>query len=214
MVRDDDTDTDNASTISLLILYFGCSYHMCSNREMFLDFKEFNGVVVFMGNDSTCKMTGIGSVQIKMFDGVIRKLNDVRHVPNLKKNFIFLGVLDVSGYRITLEGGNLKIACGALVAIEGTRRGSIYYLNETTIIGHVAVASSKEQDISKLWHMRLGHAGEKALQTWVNQGVLKGATTGKIDLCEHCIFGKLKNVKFGTSIHQTKGILDYVHTDV
>ena len=31
-----------------------------------------------MGNDSTCKMTEIGSVQIKMFDGVIKKLNDVR----------------------------------------------------------------------------------------------------------------------------------------
>ena len=57
----------------------------------------------------------------------------------------------------------MKVARGALVAIKGTRRGSIYYLNGTTIIGHAAVASSKEQDISKLWHMRLGHAGEKVL---------------------------------------------------
>ena len=145
-----------------------------------------------MGNDSTCKMTGIGSVQIKMFDGIIRKLNDVRYVPNLKKNLISLGVLDASGYRIILEGGNLKVARGALVAIKGTRRGSIYYLNGTIIIGHVAVASSKEQDILKLWHMRLGHAGEKALQTLVNRGVLKDATPGKIDFCEHCIFGKQK----------------------
>ena len=62
--------------------------------------------------------------------------------------------------------------------------------------------------------MRFGHAGEKALQTLVNQEVLKGATTGKIDLCEHCIFDKQKNVKFDTAIHQTKDILDYVHTDV
>ena len=181
---------------------------------MFLDFKEFNGGVVYMGNDSTCKMMGIGSIQIKMFDGVIRKLNDVRYVLDLKKKLIFLGVLDASGYCIILEGGNLKVARVTLVAIKGTRRGSRYYLNGTTIIGHAAVASSKEQDISKLWHMRLGHAGEKVLQTLVNQGVLKGATIGKIDLCEHCIFGKQKNVKFGTVIHQTKGILDYVHTDV
>ena len=46
----------------------------------------------------------------------------------------------------------------------------------------------------------------------MKQGVLKGATTGKIDFCEHCIFVIQKNVKFGTTIHQTKGILDYVHT--
>ena len=102
-----------------------------------------------MGNDSTCKMIRIGSVQIKMFDGVIQKLNDVRYVLDLKKN-LNLGALDASGYRIILEGGNLKVARGALVAIKGTRRGSIYYLNGTTIIEHAAVGSSKEQDISKL----------------------------------------------------------------
>ena len=87
----------------------------------------------------------------------------MRYVLDLKKNLISLGVLDASGYHIILEGGNLKVARGALVAIKGTKRGSIYYLNGTTIIGHAAVASSKEQDISKLWHMRLGHVGEKAL---------------------------------------------------
>ena len=199
VVRDDDTDTNNALTISLSviqtsewILDSGCSYHMCSNREMSLDFKEFNGGVVYMGNDSTCKMMGIDSVQIKVFDGVVQKINDVRYVPDLKENLISLAVLDASGYRIILEGGNLKVARGALVAIKETRRGSIYYLNETIIIGHAVVASSKEQDISNLWHMRLGHAGEKALQTLVNQGVLKSATTGKIDFCEQCIFGKQK----------------------
>ena len=105
----------------------------------------------------------------------------------------------------------MKVARESLVTIRGTRRGSIYYLNGT--IENVVVARSKEQDITKLWHMRLRYAGEKALHTLVNKGVLKGATTGKIDFCEHCVFGKQKNVKFGTSIHQTKSILDYVHTD-
>ena len=65
-------------------------------------------------------MMRIGSVQIKMFDGVIRKLNDVRYVPDLKKNLISLGILDASGYHIILEGGNLKVARGALVAIKRT----------------------------------------------------------------------------------------------
>ena len=99
----------------------------------------------------------------------------------------------------------MKVARGALVAIKGTRRGSIYYLNGTTIIGHAAVASSKEQDISKLWHMRLGHAGEKAFQTLVNRGVVKGATTGKIDFCEHCIFGKQKKCEVWYRYTPNKG---------
>ena len=32
--------------------------------------------------------------------------------------------------------------------------------------------------------------------------------------CEHCIFWKHKRVKFSTSFHTTKGILDYVHADL
>ena len=62
--------------------------------------------------------------------------------------------------------------------------------------------------------MRLGHAREKSLQTLAMQGLLKGAKTCKLDFCEQCVLGKQKRVKFGTAIHNTEGILDYIHTDV
>ena len=32
--------------------------------------------------------------------------------------------------------------------------------------------------------------------------------------CKQCVLGKQKRVKFGTVIHNTEGILDYIHTDV
>ena len=63
-------------------------------------------------------------------------------------------------------------------------------------------------------HMRLGHAGEKYLQILTKQGLLKGTKAYKLELCEHCVLGKQRSVKFGTAIHNTKGILDYVHSDV
>ncbi|XP_047314433.1 RNA polymerase-associated protein LEO1-like [Impatiens glandulifera] len=34
--------------------------------------------------------------------------------------------------------------------------------------------SSKELEATKIWHMRMGHAGEKSMQTLVKQGLLKG----------------------------------------
>ena len=52
------------------------------------------------------------------------------------------------------------------------------------------------------------------MQTLMKKGLLKGAETCKLDLCEHCIIGKKTKVKFGTASHCTEGILDYVHTDV
>ena len=36
-------------------------------------------------------------LKIKMYDGTIKTLSDVRHVPDLKKNLISLGVLDSNG---------------------------------------------------------------------------------------------------------------------
>ena len=62
--------------------------------------------------------------------------------------------------------------------------------------------------------MRLGHTGEKALQTLVKQDILKGANSCKLEFCEHCVLGKQTRVKFSSAIHDTKEILDYFHSDV
>ena len=62
--------------------------------------------------------------------------------------------------------------------------------------------------------MKLGHTCEKSLQALGKQGLLKGAETYKLELCEHFVIGKKTKVKFGTTIHRTERILDYVHTDI
>lgn len=41
-----------------------------------------------MKNNSPCKIADIGKVKIKMFDGVIRTLSEVRHILDLTRNFI------------------------------------------------------------------------------------------------------------------------------
>ena len=63
------------------ILDSGCTFHMTSN-----------------------KVVEVGSVKMRMFDGMVRTLLDVKHVPGLKKNLISLGTLDKIGCRITCEG--------------------------------------------------------------------------------------------------------------
>ncbi|KAL5776174.1 hypothetical protein ACOSP7_009100 [Xanthoceras sorbifolium] len=199
------------------ILDSACTFHMTPNRGWFSTLEELNGGDVFMGNDSLCKILGIGTIRLRNQDGSTRVLTDVRYVPDMKKNLISLGVLESKGFIVTMQNGILKVTSGALVAMKGVRKNSLYYYLGSTVIGTAAAAVSEEEkdsEITKLWHMRLGHAGEKALQILVKQGLLKGARTGKLDFCEHCVLGKQKRVSFGTALHNTKGILDYVHTDV
>jgi len=52
-----------------------------------------------MGNDDACQMFGIGTVRIKMFDGVVRDLIDVRYVPQMKKNIMSVRVVESKGSR-------------------------------------------------------------------------------------------------------------------
>ena len=53
-----------------------------------------------------------------MFDGLIRTLAYVRHVLELKKKLISLGVLDSCGHKFTGFDGTLKVSKGVLVVMK------------------------------------------------------------------------------------------------
>ncbi|KAG8492015.1 hypothetical protein CXB51_015325 [Gossypium anomalum] len=198
------------------ILDSGCTYHMCPNKDWFSSLKELECGVVLMGNDSACKTMGVGTIQLKNHDGSIQVLTDVHYVPSLKKNLISLGTLESKGLTIFLRDGLLKVVARELTMMKGTRRNNLYFLNGSIVIGSTSTVSVKDVDseATRLWHIRLGHVGEKTLQTLAKQGLLKGENSCKLEFCKHCILGKQTRVKFGPAIHNSKEILDYVHSDV
>ncbi|KAG6420222.1 hypothetical protein SASPL_116742 [Salvia splendens] len=155
---------------------------MCPIREWFFDFEELNGGLVYMGNDSPCKTAGIGSIKLRNQDGSTRILKDVRYVPQLKKNLISLGALESKGLVVMMRDGILKATSGALVMLKGVRKNNLYYYQGSTVVGTVATATSsnkKDAEATKLWHLRLGHAGERSLQILAKQGLLKEVWSGK-----------------------------------
>eukprot|EP00253_Pinus_taeda_P035549 PITA_35549 len=60
----------------------------------------------------------MGNMRIKMYDNTVRTLTSVRNVSHLKKNLIYLGVLDSDGYKFTGEDGIFKVSKGALVVMK------------------------------------------------------------------------------------------------
>ncbi|KAH9699236.1 Integrase catalytic domain-containing protein [Citrus sinensis] len=114
------------------------------------------------------------------------------------------------------------VVCSALYNFETRKkdrndhRDTVAEVLTARVIGSTSIVFGKDADseATKLWHMHLGHAGEKALQTLAKQGLLKGTNSCKLQFCEHCVLGKKTRVKFGSTIHDTKGILEYVHSDV
>ena len=89
-------------------------------------YKPYNSGMVQMGNDATCLVIEIGIMKIKMFDGIVRVLCNVRHVPDLRKNLISLGVLDDLGYSYSSKSGIMKITKGALMVMKGQKVRTLY----------------------------------------------------------------------------------------
>ncbi|KAH9783016.1 hypothetical protein KPL71_009155 [Citrus sinensis] len=150
------------------ILDTRATYHLCPIKEWFTDFNVLESGAVVMGNYQLCRTMGIGTIRFKMFEGMVRELKEVRFIPTLKKNLIFVGALEVNGYKVTIEDSIMKFTHGAMVILQGVRRHNLYYL--------------------------------------------KGSTTDEANVIE--AHSKKTRVKFGTANHDTREILEYVHSDV
>ena len=101
------------------ILDSACSFHVTPNKDWFDIYMLVNSGFVLMGNDASCKVIGIGNIRIKMFDGVVKTLCDVRHIPDLRKNLISLGALDSNGFCYKFESGVMKVSKGIMTVMKG-----------------------------------------------------------------------------------------------
>ena len=109
-----------------------CSYHMMPHKHWFNTYRLVNSGYVMMGNDASCRIVGIENIIIKMFDGVIRMLCDVRQVLDLRKNLISLGTLDGNGFNYKFTNGVMKVSKGVLTMMNGQKlAGNIYKLMGT-----------------------------------------------------------------------------------
>ena len=73
-----------------------------------------------MGNNVAYKIVGIGTIKIRMHDGIMRTtLKNVRHMLDLKKNLISLDTLDSIGYKYSSESGVIWVSKSSLVIMKG-----------------------------------------------------------------------------------------------
>jgi hypothetical protein len=126
----------------------GATWHMTPRKDWFCTYEPISEGSVFMGNDHTLEVLGIGTIKIKTDDGTIRKIQGVRHVKDLKKNLLSIGQLDDLGCKIHTEGGNLKVVKGNLVVMKAEKlTNNLYMLVGDTLQDAnalTAVASQEE----------------------------------------------------------------------
>ncbi len=70
-----------------------------------------------------------------MFDGVVRTLEEVRYIQDMRKNLISLETLDSKDYSYKSENGIMKVSNGAMDVMKGQKISrNVYKLLRNTII--------------------------------------------------------------------------------
>ena len=118
---------------------------------------KVEGGQVFLGNNKPCTIVGIGNVRIKTHDGIERILAEIRHILELKRNLISLGMLDQHGYTYKCYDGFLKVSKGSMTIMEGIRSNGLYTLQASTVIGVAAILTDPKLSKAQLWTRSLGH---------------------------------------------------------
>ncbi|MBA0877203.1 hypothetical protein Goshw_025025 [Gossypium schwendimanii] len=165
--------SENFELTSEWILDLRCSFHIFSNIDWFSTYSPVEGGVVRMGNGSPSKVIDIGTFQIKMHDGIIRTLLDVKHVPNLKKNLISLGILDSKGCIINTESNKINVSRGALILMKGKNIDSLYVREGSTVTGEIRrLTSIKELKSICFKRRQFCHSREKCMTVSYKRGSL------------------------------------------
>ena len=87
----------------------GATRHVCLDKKMFSSYKSIdNGEQLFMGNSSSSKVEGQGKVVLKMTSGKELTLNDVLHVPEIRKNLVSGSLLIKKGFKLVFVSDNQK----------------------------------------------------------------------------------------------------------
>ena len=85
-------------------------------------------VFVLLGNNYVCNVRGIGMVKLKMHDGSVKMLSDVRYINEVKRNLVSLGLLENKGYTFSSSNGRMEVRKGHKVVMVAERRNILYYL--------------------------------------------------------------------------------------
>ena len=120
------------------ILDSGSAYHLCRDREVFSTYAACEGRI-WMANNTSSRVVGRGSVRFRMADGRSVTLTEVRHVPNLRKNLISIGMLDSKGCSFDASGGTLRVSKGNKEMLWGKKTRGLYRLEGSVQTGGATV---------------------------------------------------------------------------
>uniref|UniRef100_A0A2N9GX20 CCHC-type domain-containing protein n=1 Tax=Fagus sylvatica TaxID=28930 RepID=A0A2N9GX20_FAGSY len=108
----------------------GATRHICSDKNMFSKYNSVeHGEQLFMGNSSTARVEGKGKVILKMTSGKELTLNDVLHVPDIRKNLVSGSLLSKNGFKLVFESDKFILTKSGTYVGKGYLSNGLFKMN-------------------------------------------------------------------------------------
>ena len=116
----------------------GATRHICANKDMFTSYVPVSsGEQLFMGNSSTSKVEGQGKVILKMTSGKELTLNNVLHVPHIRKNLVSGSLLSKNGFKLVFVSNKFVLFKNEMYIGKGYLSDGLFKLNVLTVVPKV-----------------------------------------------------------------------------
>ncbi|RVW16023.1 Retrovirus-related Pol polyprotein from transposon TNT 1-94 [Vitis vinifera] len=178
---------------------------------------------VYMGNGSKVKVEFFGMIKLRLATESFLLLHDVAYIPSLRRNLIFVFVLDRHSYSFHFGGGKVDIFSNSVLIGNGVLFGNLYSLSlhhgplcDSSSVNSVVGCKRVRMNLSPsmLWHKRLGHISRQRLERLVRDGVLFDLDFLDFETCVVCLKGKMTAMTRKEKIDRCGGTLDLIHTDI
>jgi hypothetical protein len=186
--------------------------HITRDREFFVDFKEkaVGEHKVYMGNNTYSDVLDEGKCKIFVKRSIV-VLHNVLYVSNIRRNIIYVPVLDGKGYGIKFKFGKVYISKWN-VSVKGIKIENMYLLKVDNKVP-ISQYSYVSKDSSFLWNLRLGHINKNKMKRMSKNGLLPNINSEDFNICESCIQGKMISKSF--SKHwKSSYLLEVIHSDI
>ncbi|WZY94095.1 hypothetical protein YC2023_066424 [Brassica napus] len=195
-----------SNTSKPLIIDSGASHHMISDTNLIKDIEPTNGCVMIANGDKI-PIKGIGN--LKLFDKNTRAF----YIPEFTSNLLSVKKCTTDlNCNVIFSPNDVKfqdIESSQLIG-KGVTKGDLYMLEKLDPVSNYNCSFTSASSLNKnaLWHARLGHPHERALNLMLPGVVFEN------NKCEACILGKhCKNV-FPRTSTVYENCFDLIHTDV
>ncbi|KAL3328276.1 hypothetical protein AABB24_035749, partial [Solanum stoloniferum] len=108
----------------------GATRHICSAKEAFATYipAEFEEDL-FIGNTTTTRIAGTRKVMLKMTSSKVLTLDNVLHVPTIRKNLVSVAVLVKNGFKCVLVSDKTVISKNEMFLGKGYLTEGLFKLN-------------------------------------------------------------------------------------